>query len=42
MARGEKLLIYILKANGIRRVHLGGEKFVVYFSFEATDYFCSN
>lgn len=42
MARGEKLLIYILKANGIRRVHLGGEKFVVYFSFEATEYFCSN
>ena len=39
---GEKLLIYVLKANGIRRVHSGGERFVACFPFEATEYFCSN
>lgn len=42
MAGGEKLLIYALKANGIRRVHSGGERFVVCFSFETTKYFHSN
>lgn len=36
MAEGEKLLIYVLKANGIRRVHSGGERFVVCFPFAAT------